>query len=296
MDCRLCSRAPDDGQLAPLGAGAAQDGGRDRRTPGQVGAGQRVGARRAGPATGPDTTIWPPCSPAPGPMSTTQSARADGVLVVLDDDEGVAEVAQPGQRLDEPAVVALVQADRRLVEDVQDADQAGPDLGGQPDALRLAAGQGAGRPLEGEVVEADVEQEAEPGVDLLDDPLGDLPLTVGELDVAQERVALADRQPADVGDRPAAEQHRERLGLEPGALADRARHLAHVALVAVAAPVGLGLAVPALDERDRALEAGVVAAHPAVPVPVLDVHLIVEAVQDGGLGAGRAACATGCRC
>ena len=100
----------------------------------------------------------------------------DGVLVVLDDDQRVAEVAQPGEGLDQPVVVALVQPDARLVEDVEHADQPGPDLGGEPDALRLAAGQRAGRAVEAEVVEADVEQEPEPGVDLLDHPLGDLPL------------------------------------------------------------------------------------------------------------------------
>ena len=87
----------------------------------------------------------------------------DGVLVVLDDDEGVAEVAQPGERLDQPVVVALVQADARLVEDVEDADEPGADLGREPDALRLAAGQGAGRAVEAEVVEPDVEQEARAG-------------------------------------------------------------------------------------------------------------------------------------
>ena len=38
---------------------------------------------------------------------------ADGVLVVLDHDHGVAEVAQPPQRFEEPRVVALVQADAR---------------------------------------------------------------------------------------------------------------------------------------------------------------------------------------
>ena len=65
---------------------------------------------------------------------------------------------------------------RRLVEDVEHADQAGADLGGQPDALRLAAGERAGGPVEREVVEADVEQEAEPRLDLLEHLRGDLPL------------------------------------------------------------------------------------------------------------------------
>ena len=99
---------------------------------------------------------------------------ADGVLVVLDDDQRVAEVAQPGQGLDQPVVVALVQPDRRLVQHVEHADQAGADLGGQPDPLRLAAGQRRRGPVQREVVEADVEQEAQPRVDLLEHPLGDL--------------------------------------------------------------------------------------------------------------------------
>ena len=72
-------------------------------------------------------------------------ALADRLLVVLDDDHRVAEVAQPGERVDQPAVVALVQADRRLVEHVQRADETGADLRRQPDALRLAAGERAGR-------------------------------------------------------------------------------------------------------------------------------------------------------
>ncbi len=65
--------------------------------------------------------------------------RAHRALVVLDHDHGVAEVAQPLQGRDQPFVVALVQPDRRLVEDVEHAHQARADLRGQPDALRLAA-------------------------------------------------------------------------------------------------------------------------------------------------------------
>ncbi len=177
--------------------------------------------------------------------------RGDGVLVVLDDDERVAEVAQARQRLDEPVVVALVQADRRLVEDVEDADEARADLRREPDALRLAARERARRPVEREVVEADVEQEAEPGVDLLDDPLGDLLLAQREVDGVEEAGRLVDGEPTDLGDVLAAEEHGERLGLEARALADGARHLAHVALVALAAPLGVGLGVAPLDERAR---------------------------------------------
>ena len=49
--------------------------------------------------------------------------RAHHLLVVLDDEDGVAERLQPLERADQLVVVALVQPDRRLVEDVEDADE-----------------------------------------------------------------------------------------------------------------------------------------------------------------------------
>ncbi len=190
----------------------------------------------------------------------------DRVLVVLDHDQRVAEVLEPDEGLDQPVVVALVQPDRRLVEHVEHADQAGADLRGQPDALGLAAGQRPGGPVEREVVEADVEQEPEPLLDLLEHPLGDLALARGQVEVAQELGGLVDRQRADLGDVAAAERHRHRDRLEPAAAARRARHLAHEALEALAAGVGLGLAVPALDVRWHPLERRVVGALAAVAV------------------------------
>ena len=92
---------------------------------------------------------------------------ADGVLVVLDDDHGVAEVAQPPQRFEQPRVVALVQADRGLVQHVEHAGEARADLRGEADALALAAGEGAGAAGEREIVEADVDQELQPVADFL---------------------------------------------------------------------------------------------------------------------------------
>src|ERR1700686_2068513 len=48
---------------------------------------------------------------------------AHDVGIVLDDEDGVSQIAQVMQDLDEPVRIAAVQADRRLVEHVQCADQ-----------------------------------------------------------------------------------------------------------------------------------------------------------------------------
>ena len=209
----------------------------------------------------------------------------DGVLVVLDHDQRVAEVLEPYQGLDQPVVVALVESDRRLVEHVQDTDETGADLGGEPDPLRLAAGQRAGRPVEREVVEADVEQEAQPLVDLLDDALGDLPLALGQLEVVgEEGRRLVDRQGTDLGDVLAADGDGQRRRLEPRTVAGQARDLAHEALEPLPARVALGLAVPTLDVGDDAFVLGVV--RPLAPVPVLVAHVQLGRVsaEDGLAG------------
>ena len=53
---------------------------------------------------------------------------ADRVLVMLDHQHGVAEAAQALERFEQAVVVLLVEADRGLVEDVEDAREAGADL------------------------------------------------------------------------------------------------------------------------------------------------------------------------
>jgi len=57
---------------------------------------------------------------------------AHHLLVVLDDKDGVADVAEAPERVDQSRVVALVEADRRLVEDVEDADELRADLRREP--------------------------------------------------------------------------------------------------------------------------------------------------------------------
>jgi hypothetical protein len=76
-------------------------------------------------------------------------------LVVLHDDHGVPEVAQPLQHVKQFVVVALVQPDRGLVEDVEHADEARADLRREADPLRLSPGQGRGGPLERQIPDTD---------------------------------------------------------------------------------------------------------------------------------------------
>ena len=57
---------------------------------------------------------------------------ADRLEVVLDDEHRVAAVAQPKQQLEQPVHVARVQADRRLVEDVERVDELRAERVGEP--------------------------------------------------------------------------------------------------------------------------------------------------------------------
>ena len=143
----------------------------------------------------PCATTWPPWTPAPGPMSTTWSAvriassSCSTTITVLPMSRRCL------QRLQQPGVVALVQADGGLVQHVEHAGQPRADLRGEPDALALAARQRAGRARQRQIVEPDVDQELQPLADLLEDAGGDLVLLLGQLlrQLGEPRVGGADR-------------------------------------------------------------------------------------------------------
>src|SRR2546427_6799669 len=77
--------------------------------------------------------------------------------------------------LDQARIVALVQADGGLVEDVHDPGEAGADLAGQAYALRLPSRQRLGGALERQVIEPDVDQELEAVCALPHEAVGPLP-------------------------------------------------------------------------------------------------------------------------
>ena len=93
-------------------------------------------------------------------------------FLVLDDEHGVAAIAQPLHHADELAHVARMQADARLVEDEERVDQRIAEARGEIDALDFAAAERARGAVEREVAEADLEQIGEPREDAVAQLLG----------------------------------------------------------------------------------------------------------------------------
>ena len=197
--------------------------------------------------------------------------RAHRPLVVLDHDHRVAQVAESVQSLDQLRVVALVQADRGLVQDVEDAHQARADLGREPDPLCLTARERPRGPRQVEIADADVVEKGEPLRDLPDEQAGDRPLGIGHLQVLDPFQRSPGRELRVVMDRDASDLDRQALRPQPCALADRTRLLGHVALDPLSHSVRVRLFVAALEVVDDPLEADAVRAPPAEAIGVVDL-------------------------
>ena len=152
----------------------------------------------------------------------------DHVGVVLDHDHRVALVAELPQDVDQPLVVARVQADGGLVEHIQRADQRGTERGREVDALRLAAGKRRGQPIEGQIFESHVAQKRQPPPDLLEDLLGDRRFLLGELQRGEEALRLLNGERRHPIDRLPGDAHVARFAPEARAAAVRTREIAPV--------------------------------------------------------------------
>ena len=150
-----------------------------------------------------------------------------GVFVVLDDHHGVAQIAQLRNRREQPLIVAGMQPDRRLVQDVQHADQPAADLPGQANPLRLAAGERRRGAIERQIIESHVRQKAEPPANLLERFGGDRRAGFVLHQLAEKLRRVADRQPAHLRQRAGrivfelrvGRRHHHRPGLRHQSLA-----------------------------------------------------------------------------
>ncbi len=178
----------------------------------------------------------------------------DGGLVMLDDEERVAQVPQPLERVEELFVIPGMQSDGRLIQDVQHPDEPRPDLGGQADPLGLAPGEAPRGPVQRQVPEPHVEEELEPLADLLDERLGHRPPLPVPPHPRQPAPARGDRVGRHRGDRAAVQEDRQALRFEARALAGGIGQHAHVLGDLLLHVVRLGVPEAPLQIRDDALE------------------------------------------
>src|SRR5436309_3573770 len=147
-----------------------------------------------------------------------------------------------------------MQADRRLVEHIHDAGQAGADLRGEPDALRLASRERLRGTVQGQVFEADIVQELQAADDLLDDLVGDRLTLPFELEAAKEFARILERQIAYFVDRSLTDFHMPRFAPQPRAMTLRARLRVEILRKLLAHHHGVRLAITALEIRNDPLE------------------------------------------
>ena len=201
---------------------------------------------------------------------------------MLDDHQRVAQVAQLLERGDELAVVALVQADARLVEDIEYAHERGAYLRGQPYALALAAGEGGRRAGEGEILQANALEEVQPRAYLLDYQIRYHALSRAEpagqgLDELQ---GLGNRHVAEIHDGQPAHGDGQGLFFQALAAAVRAGVLAHILLVLLAHALALCVPVAALDVVYQTLKGLLEHALAARGIVLQLERLAVRAVHD----------------
>ena len=191
----------------------------------------------------------PSLLPGSGPELDDPVGRPHRRLVVFDHDQRVARVPETPEHGEQPLGVPCVQADRRLVEDVEDVHDARDGLRRQLQALRLAAGEARPRPVERQVAEPEIEEHLEPHEQLAHEAAGDLACLALErrLEAREHRAIVAECRRQVVGDRAAVDRDELRRPPQARAATGRAHDLVQEALEALPSRIALALGVRALD-------------------------------------------------
>ena len=161
-----------------------------------------------------------------GPEVEKMVGGGDHFAVMLDKDQRVAKVAETIQRSQQPAVVARVQTDGRLVEHVEHAGQSAADLTGKSNALRLAAGQRWCRPAQSQIIQADIDQELQAVRDFAKQLAGHLLLILGQLELLEQLQRLPERQIAQAAQRAVHESESGGIVAQSRPAARHARYVA----------------------------------------------------------------------
>ena len=196
----------------------------------------------------------PPVHPGGGANIHQVIGGPNGVLVVFDHHDGVADVGQVPQGLQQPFIVSLMEANGRFVQHIAAAHQPRSHLGGQTNALGFAAGKRVGRTIQSEIPKAHGLHEAKSGFHFLQNGRGDSVAFLAQREVVEVRHRIHDGHRGNFGDVGAisAQTHAQRCGLQSLAATSFARCGTHVALQAFFHRIALGFVVAAFQAGDHA--------------------------------------------
>ena len=214
----------------------------------------------------------------------------NGVFVVLDNDQGVAEVAQPLERRQQAVIVTLVQSDARFIQDIENTGESGTDLCGQTDPLRLASRKGHRRPIQAEIVQTHIQQEPQTHADLSQHEVTDLNLTGRQQWLATFRGAnphqlfnpfkgLADTHRRELRDPERTDAHCQSLGPQPLASAAAAGNKLQIFLQLLPLRFTTGITKLPLQDRQNPLKRACVPSTLAVTTVGLNQNRFATAVQ-----------------
>ena len=148
-------------------------------------------------------------------------------LVMLNNNQRIAQIAQMLERFQQLAVIALMQADARFVQNIQHARQAAAYLRCQTDALRFAAAQRPRASVERQVIKAYVVEELQARHNLLQYLMRNYLLLRRQLQLCKELQAVAHRQRSNLADIFTADKNCQCLRLQTAAMAGRAGSARH---------------------------------------------------------------------
>ncbi len=195
----------------------------------------------------------------------------DGLLVVLDDDHRVADVPERLERREQPLIVTLMQAYRRLIQDVHDAGEPRADLAREADPLCLASRECLGAAIQRQVIESDVHEEAQSVRHILDDLGGDVSAPSGQGHGPEKLQCLADRQMHGLRQAAVSDKHEPRRAVESGTAAIGTRTDTKILRQFLADGCRFSLAIAPLEVRQNALEGMALARRAALALRITEL-------------------------
>ena len=159
-----------------------------------------------------------------------------------------------------------MQADGRLIQNIQHTHQRRADLGSQADTLALTAGQCRGAAAEGQILQTHIHQKSQSGLDLTDDLLCNHGHIAAQFQIIHELQTLPDAHTAEIHNADAANRDRSGDFRKAVTMAVGTGCGGHTLFQFLPGRIRLGLPIPAADIIENSLKGLFQDAHTVTPV------------------------------